>query len=184
MADIPSALAAILLIVRFSAQAPQKGKPHKQLNYWRNVAMARLPVLLRSLVPLLVGACATPHEVAEKGRQTIVGMDVDSLQSCAGIPTRTKHLNARTELYSYEIKYEKSGGTQITLPIIGGGFSVGGSGSYCHAIVRVVDGKVAAVNYTGDNDDVTGRDAVCAPIVRGCLRLYETELHGTATASR
>jgi hypothetical protein len=146
--------------------------------------MDRLTVLLRSLVLLLVGACATAHEVAEKGRQTIVGMDVDSLQSCAGIPTRTKHLNARTELYSYEIKYERTGGAQITLPLIGGGFSVGGGGSYCHAIVRVVDGRVVAVNYTGDDDDITGRDAVCAPIVRGCLRLHENELRGTATASR
>jgi hypothetical protein len=52
--------------------------------------------------------------------------------------------SVRTELYSYENKYERTGGAQITLPIIGGGFSVGGSGSYCHAVVRVIDGKVVA----------------------------------------
>jgi hypothetical protein len=80
-----------------------------------------------SFVLLLVGACATGHEVARKGRQLIIGMDASALQDCAGIPTRTKQLDPRTELYSYENHYEHTGGVQITLPIIGGGFSVGGS---------------------------------------------------------
>jgi hypothetical protein len=135
--------------------------------------MLRPPVLLRSLVLILVGACATDHDVAEKGRRFILGMDVETLQSCAGIPTRTKQLDPQTELYSYEIKYERTGGAEITLPIIGGGFKLGGSGSYCHAIVRIVGGKVAGVNYTGDNDEMIGREGVCAPIVRGCLRAHE-----------
>ncbi len=100
-------------------------------------------------VLLLVGACATDADVAQKGRHLIVGMDAESLQTCAGIPTRTKQLDPRTELYSYEIKYERTGGADITLPLIGGGFKFGGSGSYCHALVRLVDGRVAGVIYTG-----------------------------------
>jgi hypothetical protein len=144
--------------------------------------MLRSPVVLRWPVVLLIGACATGNDVARKGRELIVGMDVRTLQSCAGIPTRTKALDARTELYSYEIQYENTGGLQITVPIIGGGFRAGGSGAYCHAIVRIVDGRVAGVNYTGDNDDVIGRDGVCAPIFRGCLRAYEKSPE-TRTAS-
>ena len=135
--------------------------------------MLRPSALLPPFVLLVVGACATGHDVAEKGRHLIVGMDVDTLQSCAGIPTRTKRLDPQTELYSYENKYESTGGAQITLPIIGGGFKAGGSGSYCHAVVRVVRGRVVGVTYTGDSDDMIGRDGVCAPIVRGCLRAYE-----------
>jgi hypothetical protein len=100
-------------------------------------------------------------------------MDADTLKSCAGIPTRTEQLDARTALYSYENKYERTGGAQITIPIIGGGFSLGGSGSYCHAIVRMVDGRVVAVNYAGDNDDMIGKEGICAPIFRGCLRAQE-----------
>jgi hypothetical protein len=146
--------------------------------------MTRSPASLCSLVLLFAGACTSSHDIAEKGRQSIIGMDADSLQSCAGIPTRTKQLDGRTELYSYEIKYERTGGAQIMLPIIGGGFSVGGSGSYCHAIVRVVGGRVVAVNYTGDNDEMFGREAVCAPIVRGCLRAHENDRANYQTASR
>lgn len=140
--------------------------------------MLRSSVFAHSFLMLLVGACTAGYDVAEKGRKFIVGMDSATLQSCAGIPTRTTRLDPRTELYSYENKYQETGGIQITLPIIGGGFKAGGSGAYCHAIVRLVDGKVVAVNYTGDNDEMIGREGVCAPIVRGCLRAYEKSPEG------
>jgi hypothetical protein len=132
--------------------------------------------VLVSHVMLLVGACATAgHDVAMDGRHAIVGRDAESVQACAGIPTRTKRLDARTEIFSYEIKNENTGGVQVTLPVVGGGFKLGASGSYCHAVMRVVDGKVVELNYTGDNDDVVGREGVCAPIVRGCLRGHEKD---------
>lgn len=76
---------------------------------------------------------------------------------------------------SSELKNENTGGVEVGIPVVGGRFKIGKSGSYCHAIVRVVDGKVAELNYTGDNDDVVGREGVCAPIVRGCLRAHGTD---------
>jgi hypothetical protein len=95
--------------------------------------------------------------------------DASALKACARIPTRIRQLDAQTELYSYEIHYERTGGVEITLPIIGGGFSAGGSGSYCHALVRIVGGKAAGVAYTGDNDDMIG-PARAAQIPRGAHR--------------
>ena len=125
----------------------------------------------RQLLALLaITACTPSHEVARQGRHLVIGMDATALQACAGIPTRTAQLDLRTQLWSYENKYERTGGLEITLPIIGGGIAAGGSGSYCHALVRIVDGKVTGVIYTGDNDDFIGREGVCAPIFRGCLR--------------
>ena len=135
--------------------------------------MLRSPIVLRWPVVLLIGACATGNDVAKKGREFVIGMDARTLQSCAGIPTRTKPLDSRTEFYSYENHYGHTGGLEITLPLIGGGIKAGGSGSYCHAIVRIVDGRVVGVNYTGDNDELIGKEGVCAPIFRGCLRAYE-----------
>lgn len=135
--------------------------------------MPRPSVALLGFGLLAIGACSPAHYVAERGRESVLGMDTDTLKSCAGIPTRTEQLDRRTALYSYENKYERTGGAEVTLPIVGGGFSLGGSGSYCHAIVRVVDGRVAGVTYTGDNDDMVGREGICAPIFRGCLREQE-----------
>jgi hypothetical protein len=138
--------------------------------------MRRVFVVSRSLVLFLVGACATAgHDVAEKGREIALGMNVETFQACAGIPTRTKQLDPRTEILSYEIKNENTGGVQVTVPIVGGGFKVGANGSYCHAIVRAVDGRIVEVNYTGDNDDLVGKEGVCAPIVRGCLRAHDKD---------
>jgi hypothetical protein len=125
-----------------------------------------------ALVVLLVGACASGHEVAMEGRRAIVGLEADALQACAGIPTRTKRLDPRTELFSYELKNENVGGMQFNVPLVGGGFKIAGSGSYCNAVFRIVDGKVSEVNYTGDNDDFVGKEGVCAPIVRGCVRAH------------
>jgi hypothetical protein len=146
--------------------------------------MQRPWILLGSLVLLLVGACETGYSAAARGRQLVIGMDTETLQACAGIPTRTRRLDAQTELYSYEIKYEHGGGGQVTLPIIGGGFSLGGSGAYCHAIVRIVGGKVVDVVYTGDNDEMLGRDGICAPIFRGCLRAHGKQQKEARSANR
>jgi hypothetical protein len=124
------------------------------------------------LVAFLVAACTSGYSVATDGRRAVLGMNADTFQACAGIPTRTKRLDERTELLSYELKNENTGGVEVSVPVVGGGFKIGKSGSYCNAIVRVVDGKVAELNYTGDNDDVVGKEGVCAPIVRGCLRAH------------
>lgn len=119
---------------------------------------------------LTITACTPGYEVARQGRHAVIGMDTTALQLCAGIPTRTAQLDPRTQLWSYENKYERTGGLEVTLPIIGGGIAAGGSGSYCHALVRIVDGKVAGVTYAGDNDDFIAKEGVCGPIFRGCLR--------------
>ena len=128
------------------------------------------PVWRLSLALFTITACTATHEVARQSRHAVIGMDATALQFCAGIPTRTAKIDPRTQLWSYENKYERTGGLEITLPIIGGGIAAGGSGSYCHALVRIVDGKVAGVTYAGDNDDFIGKEGVCAPIFRGCLR--------------
>ena len=130
-------------------------------------------VFRQSLAVLTITACTPAYEVAKQGRQLVIGMDATALQACAGIPTRTAQLDPRTQLWSYENKYERTGGLEITLPIIGGGIAAGGSGSYCHALVRIVDGRVAGVTYAGDNDEMIGREGVCGPIFRGCLREQE-----------
>lgn len=143
--------------------------------------MLRHSFRLLGLGLLVISGCSPAHYVAQRGREAVLGMDVDSLKSCAGIPTRTEQLDRRTRLYSYENKYERTGGAEVTLPIIGGGFSLGGSGSYCHAIVRIVDGRVTAVNFTGDNDDMIGKEGICAPIFRGCLRAQERARQAVAS---
>jgi hypothetical protein len=122
------------------------------------------------LLCLILAACApTGARVADTARHQLVGMDVNDLQACAGIPNRTQTLGDGTRLLSYEQKNDNVGGFNVNLPVVGG-FSLAGSGTYCHVLVRVAQNRVIGINYTGDNDDVAGENGVCAPIVRGCVR--------------
>ncbi|MBC9208442.1 hypothetical protein IBL26_16465 [Roseomonas aerophila] len=122
------------------------------------------------LLCLALASCApSGAQVTDAARQQLVGMDVSDLQACAGIPNRTQTLGDGTRLLSYEQKNENVGGLNISLPVVGG-FSLAGSGTYCHVLVRVAQNRVIGLNYTGDNDDVGGQNGVCAPIVRGCVR--------------
>ncbi|UYN93139.1 MAG: hypothetical protein KIT25_13790 [Enhydrobacter sp.] len=66
--------------------------------------------------------------------------------------------------------------------MVGGGFRLGASGSCCQAVMRLVDRRVVEVNTTGDNDDVAGREGVCAPLVRGCARAGENDNPEVRTA--
>ena len=77
--------------------------------------MVRLSFALAGFALLMLAACAPTHVVAERGRQFILGMDADTLKSCAGIPTRTEQLDPHVALYSYENRYERTGGAQITV---------------------------------------------------------------------
>jgi hypothetical protein len=125
---------------------------------------------LSALLVLALAACGTPgSHVAQEAKHRLVGMNADDLQACAGLPTRTRTLSDGTDLLSYEQRNADTGGLNITLPTLGG-FNLGSSGSYCHALFRVWQGRVIGLNYTGDNDDLGGQEGVCAPIVRGCLR--------------
>ncbi|HEY4252267.1 MAG TPA: hypothetical protein VGM87_13730 [Roseomonas sp.] len=126
--------------------------------------------LLLSLLILLAACAPRGAEVAADAKRRLVGMNADDLRACAGIPNRTLRLGDGSELLSYEQQNGNVGGLNITVPVVGGGFRLAGSGSYCHALFRVSDGRVASLAYTGDSDDIRGQDGVCAPIVRGCLR--------------
>jgi hypothetical protein len=136
------------------------------------------------LLPLLlIGCSSSGAEIAREARQSLVGMRAVDLQACAGIPNRTLLLADGSEMLSYEQANANVGGFNLTLPMVGG-FRMAGSGSYCHAIFRVAQGRIIGLNYTGDNDDIMGQEGVCAPIVRGCLRYPEPAIVPTRSASQ
>ena len=53
-------------------------------------------------------------------------------------------------------------GVRLGLPLLGGVTLAGGG--YCHAIVRVKNGRVAQVRYSGETNAMVAPDAYCAPI--------------------
>ncbi len=129
----------------------------------------RQPLVFAALLTL--ASCGyDDSRMAHQAQINMTGMTAADLQSCAGVPDKTKKVDDHTEIFSYNLKNDSAGGVQITLPVIGGGYTVGGSGSTCNAHFRIVDNKVASLFYSGNNDRPVGEDGVCAPIVRGCMR--------------
>jgi hypothetical protein len=130
------------------------------------------------LIALVLAGCAA-HQ-ARDAREWAAGRPLADLESCMGIPA---HTDTRDGTTWAQWDYAEPPSTQtlpfadlallpITLPISlasAGSASIASAGS-CHAIATVRDGKVTALRYAGDDDGLTGPDAVCAPIVRRCLR--------------
>jgi hypothetical protein len=135
----------------------------------------RHPITLSTLLVLAscgYGASNTAHQA----QINMVGMTAADLQSCAGVPDKTSKIDARTQVFSYVLKNPSSGGIEVTLPIIGGGYTINGSGWSCTANFRLVDNKVAALFYSGDTDRGIGEDGICEPIIRGCMRRPQSSM--------
>lgn len=133
--------------------------------------MRRSTLLAACLCSAALSACAVKEaETAAEARSDMVGVSEADLSFCAGPPTKTERLDDRTELRAYEYKASDANAVSVSVPVFGGGVSVGAGGN-CEATFKVVDGRVAALRYSGDSDrGPGGTDAVCAPIVSHCLR--------------
>ena len=137
-----------------------------------------------ALALILAGCGYGASRDAHKAQIGMIGMSANDVQACAGPPDKTVQLNPTTQLFSYVYKPSATGGLTVDLPLNLGGISLGGSGTYCSANLRLVDNRVTDLHFTGDNDKAVGEDGVCEPLVRGCLRQPEPTMQPASTWSR
>jgi hypothetical protein len=135
---------------------------------------------VQKLVSIL--ACASlcgcgygDSRTAHRAQYSMIGMSVNDLRACAGLPDKTQQLNVDTQIFQYGYKPSANGSFTVS-PLNLSTLTFGGSGSYCTAIIRVVNDKVSEVHYTGDNDEFIGTDGVCSSLVRGCIRQPESTM--------
>lgn len=95
----------------------------------------------------------------------MVGASRLDMEACAGIPAHTEQIGTATIAeYSYETK---GSGLTMALPLLGS-LSLS-SGGQCTAVWELVGDRVASLRYTAANSGMSGADAPCAALVRGCL---------------
>jgi hypothetical protein len=128
--------------------------------------MKKLHTNLLTLISLLSGCTVYNSYEAHKARNSMVGMSDYMLESCVGAPDQKAHVGNAEILTYYDTTSDD--GVNLTLPIVGGGVSLTGSG-YCHATFTLVEGRVAKVQYTGDNSQMLAPQSICAPIVNACI---------------
>jgi len=113
----------------------------------------------------LLAACSiNDSHLAARAQKSLLGMNEVTLQTCLGAPDE-KSVFGATEILTYYATSTSS--SSYSIPVIGGiGFSNGG---YCHTIIRLDNGLVTTIRYTGETRAFAAPDAYCAPTVGGCV---------------
>ena len=145
-----------------------------------------LPMLL-TLAGCTVPADTSPliHEASPvaEARQELIGLNKTDIRMCAGFPTRTHEADLRDEIWSYN-RDARRGGYHVSLPTLSGGPLTGTAGSVsttssgsCQAQIRFHDGKVAQVEFAGDNNSMRLSNQLCTPIIDGCVEYAREGRH-------
>jgi len=129
------------------------------------LALSRATVCLLAL--LLTACSIADSHTAERAQTSLVGLSEVDLQSCLGAPDQHSTFGS-TDVLTWYATSTGDRGINITLPVIGGGFSLSGGG-YCHLTARVENGTTTMIRYSGETSATFAPDAYCAPIVRSCL---------------
>ena len=136
---------------------------------------------------LALSGCAS--HTAHRVQEWAPGHTLAELEQCAGKPNVTDTLADGSFLAQWDYIEPTANSTlpipvslisdvttmvfaPVLAPLAGVGTistQVAASGG-CHAIATVRDGRVTQLRYAGPNGGLSGPDAVCAPIMRGCLR--------------
>lgn len=126
---------------------------------------------------LLAGCASREAEQAALAQQALIGMPVETLLACAGVPER-RESSGTTEYFSYQNITGARRGSSVSVGAGGGGgnvglgiglgFPLGGGGpSGCVANFTLEQGRVSRLVYREDADDA----AACYAIVENCLAL-------------
>lgn len=133
---------------------------------------------------LLLASCMVPddtssmigeHATVAAARTEMVGLSHTQLRMCAGFPDATSPQGEDGEIWSYRSPTHR-GHANLVLPATSVGMlpAVGGAvnlspGGYCHTQVRLHDGRVVEVEFSGDNNRPSSRNALCTTLVDSCV---------------
>ncbi|WP_415485629.1 hypothetical protein [Acetobacter papayae] len=138
------------------------------------------------LALLALAACGyNDSRRAHKGQLEVIGMTSEDLQACAGIPDKTARLDDHVQIFQYTRSINVPSTNDSTLfplqTVVNlAQTSMGGAGKTCIASIRIVDGRVSDMHYSGDNDRMIGSDGVCATLVKGCLTTPPASAHSVS----
>ncbi|SER20892.1 hypothetical protein SAMN05216548_11341 [Faunimonas pinastri] len=131
-----------------------------------------------ALATLLVTAGCVPNPVSpvEDARTQLIGLRQNDIRMCAGFPTKV-FTEGDVDIWSYEKSQPSSAGVSVpVLPnLVGASVSLNGGGD-CRLQVRFDKGRVTRIAYAGDSNAVSGRNAVCTPLIAGCVRFARGDL--------
>lgn len=123
-----------------------------------------------SIIAVLLTGCVQTRseraDIANRAKQSLVGMSRRDLLSCAGVPTR-QATDGATEFLTYV-----GGGDSEGVAVMPSGSSVAVASShrrYCEATFVIENGAVTKVNYAGRTGGTSTKGEQCYFIVEDCV---------------
>ncbi len=139
---------------------------------WRSLPYCGLALIW----VLALASCASQH--AGEARDALIGQPLDRARECLGKPDSVDQLDggglvARWSWASPSSSASLPLADLALLPVsalssVSGSLSVATSGD-CRAVATVRGGRIERFVYSGDSGSISGDNAFCAPLVRGCL---------------
>ena len=120
-----------------------------------------MPVVLPML---LLGCAIEDSNVALRAQKRLLRMPEADLETCIGSPDQHSSFGT-TDVLTYYMNSSSSITYQLPL-IQGPSFSNGGN---CRMTVRLDDGVVSRILYSGEKNAIASPSSYCAPLVRTCL---------------
>lgn len=123
----------------------------------------------------LSGCGYTDSRAAHRAQMTMIGMNSMDVQSCVGIPDKTRKINDTVQIFEYSRTLNIPSTNDSTLIPLQSVVNLtettlGGAGKTCIADIRFENDRVTQVHYSGDDDEMMGTDGVCSIVTRGCVR--------------
>jgi hypothetical protein len=145
----------------------------------RNVAVIGLTVISACAVPADTSKVVREDKTVHTARKAMIGMSEADVRMCAGFPTSGAKISDAEKIWTYQRSYSRGsvnvGMTSLAvgpMPGVTGATAVGAEG-FCNTQVRFLNGRVAQVEFAGDNNTRMGINSLCVSTIDACVAYAE-----------
>jgi hypothetical protein len=149
------------------------------MTKFRNLAIAGLAIVASCALPADTSKVVREDKTVHVARKAMIGMSDADIRMCAGFPTTGVNISDKEKIWTYQRSYSRGnlnvGVTSLAVgpvPGVTGATGVGAEG-FCNTQVRFVNGRVAQVEFAGDNNTSTRINGLCVSTVDACVAYAE-----------
>lgn len=111
-------------------------------------------------------ACAG-EKVTEEARTSLVATTLPDIISCAGKPDKFTQISSTDWVIQYEDAIARPA---ITMKgPLSTELDIASTNAVCHAVMRIHNGYVVSMHFTGPSLTINGPNGACIPMIKECL---------------
>jgi hypothetical protein len=141
----------------------------------RYVALLGVVMLSSCAIPADTSKVVREDKTVKAARKAMLGMSEADVRMCAGFPTSGAKISDIEKIWTYQRSYSRGnlnvGVTSLAVGPMPGVTTATGVGAegFCNTQVRFVNGRVAQVEFAGDNNTPTRINGLCVSTVDACV---------------